>query len=188
MSHMRAIAKGEMNPDQGLHDIQRMVREDIITMKQNGIQMRKEMGIMENAASADRYKGTFNGEKISFKKSWSGHDFTDAECEKLCNGETIQIEAVSKKTGKTFTCQGKLEKQTYNGKEFYGFKADFGAGTGVPDEWCKHKFTDDEKSLLKSGMTVEADDFVSSKGKQFSAKVHYGRNDKGYMGIIPEFG
>ena len=41
--------------------------------------------------------------------------------------------------------------------------------------------------MLEAGLSVECDDFVSKKGSKFSAKVHYGKNDKGYMGIIPEF-
>lgn len=188
LSQMRSIAKGEMDPAQGLRDIQQMVRDDIETMKKNGITMRKEMNIMSTTAAAERYKGVFNGEDVSFKRTWSGHDFTDEECEKLCNGETIEIEAVSQKNGKTFKCKGKLEKQEFKGKEFYGFKADFSSGGGVPDEWCKHKFTADEKAMLESGMSVECTDFVSSKGKKFSAKVRYGKNDRGFMGIIPEFG
>lgn len=59
--------------------------------------------------------------------------------------------------------------------------------TGVPDEWCQHKFTADEKALLETGMEVVADDFVSKKGNKFKARVRYGKNDKGYMGIIAEF-
>lgn len=74
------------------------------------------------AQDTERYKGTWNGEEVNFKKEWSGHKFTDEECEKLCNGEEIEIEAVSSKTGKSFKCKGKLERQTFNGKEFVGFK------------------------------------------------------------------
>lgn len=188
MSQMRAIAKGEMNPEECLRDVQRMVREDIEIMQKNGVQMRKELNIMAGTQAADRYEGTWNGQDVKFKRTWSGHDFTDAECEALCRGETIEIEAVSSKTGKPFKCKGKLENQSFNGRDFVGFKADFGSSNGVPDEWCKHKFTADEKQLLESGMSVECDDFVSKAGKKFSAKVRYGKNDKGYMGIIPEFG
>lgn len=194
-SEMRDIAEGKKDPEACLRDIQRMIREDIITMSENGKTMRKELGIMTTTGTdVERYEGTWNGKSVKFKRTWSGHDFTDEECEALCDGKEIEIEAVSAKTGKTFRCKGKLEEQTYNGNKFVGFKntgfvnaSGGGGGQGIPDEWCQHKFTDDEKALLGTGMSVECDDFVSKKGSTFKAKVRYGKNDKGYMGIIPEF-
>jgi DNA topoisomerase-3 len=163
-------------------------------MSENGKVMRKELNIMATAGNdVERYEGTWNGKTVKFKRSWSGHDFTDEECEKLCNGEEIEIEAVSAKSGKTFRCTGKLSNLTYKGKSYVGFEntgfvnASGGKSGGIPDEWCQHKFTDDEKALLETGMCVECDDFVSKKGSKFSAKVHWGKNDKGYMSIIPEF-
>lgn len=192
MADMREIAAGTKDPEACLHDIQRMVKEDIITMQKNGEIMRKELKVMSGSTDVERYEGTWNGQTVKFKKEWSGHKFTDDECAKLCNGEEIEIEAVSAKTGKSFKCKGKLEEQEYNGRTFVGFKStgfvnSAGQAGGVPDEWCKHKFTDDEKSLLESGMSVQCDDFVSKAGKTFSAKIHYGKNDKGFMSIIPEF-
>lgn len=191
---MRDIAEGKMDPEAGLHDIQRMIKEDIIKMSENGKVMRKELNIMATAGNdVERYEGTWNGKAVKFKRSWSGHDFTDEECEKLCNGEEIEIEAVSSKTGKTFRCTGKLSNLTFKGKSYVGFEntgfvnASGGKSGSIPDEWCQHKFTDDEKALLETGMCVECDDFVSKKGSTFKAKVHWGKNDKGYMGIIPEF-
>lgn len=192
MADMREIAAGTKDPEACLHDIQRMVKEDIITMQKNGEIMRKELKVMSGSTDVERYEGTWNGQTVKFKKEWSGHKFTDDECARLCNGEEIEIEAVSAKTGKSFKCKGKLEEQEYNGRTFVGFKStgfvnSAGQAGGVPDEWCKHKFTDDEKSLLESGMSVQCDDFVSKAGKTFSAKIHYGKNDKGFMSIIPEF-
>lgn len=190
LADMRDVAAGKKNPDVCLRDMQRMVKEDMITMKKNGEIMRKELKIM---ADAERYEGVWNGQTVRFKREWSGHTFTDDECERLCNGEEIEIEAVSAKSGNTFKCTGKLEEQEYNGNKYVGFKNtgfvnSAGKKDGVPDEWCGHKFTDDEKSLLETGVSVQCDDFVSKKsGKKFSAKVRYGKNDKGYMAIIPEF-
>lgn len=139
----------------------------------------------------ERYEGTWNGQSVKFKRVWSGHTFTDEECEKLCAGEEIEIEAVSAKTGKSFRCRGILAEQEFKGKTYVGFQSqgfvNSAKSSGVPDEWCQHKFTDDEKSMLEAGLSVACDDFVSKKGSKFSAKVHYGKNDKGYMGIIPEF-
>lgn len=193
---MKDIANGKKNPESCLADIQRMIREDIIIMKQNGEAMRKELNIMSSSNNdVERYEGTWNGQSVKFKRVWSGHTFTDDECEKLCNGEEIEIEAVSAKTGKSFKCRGVLAEQEFKGKTYVGFQSlgfvnssgSNNNGGGIPDEWCQHKFTDDEKSMLEAGLSVACDDFVSKKGSKFSAKVHYGKNDRGYMGIIPEF-
>lgn len=195
MAEMREIAEGKKDPDICLRNIQQLVKEDIETMKKNGEAMRKELGIMAASGQSDveRYEGTFNGKSVKFKREWSGHKFTDDECERLCNGEEIEIEAVSSKSGKPFKCTGVLAEQDYNGKKYFGFKStgfvnSAGKSNGVPDEWCGHKFTDAEKTILESGLSVEANDFVSKKsGKTFSCKVHYGKNDNGFMSIIPEF-
>ncbi|MBO5435621.1 DUF3945 domain-containing protein [bacterium] len=192
MAEMRDIAAGKKNPEECLKSIQQMVIEDIETMKKNGEAMRKELGIVATNTAVDRYEGTWNGKTVKFKREWSGHKFTDDECKRLCNGEEIEIEAISAKNNKPFKCKGKLENQEFNGVKYVGFKNtgfvnSSGKTDGVPDEWCSHKFTADEKAILETGMPVECDDFVSKKGNKFKAKVRYGKNDKGYMGIIADF-
>lgn len=72
-------------------------------------------------------KGTFKGQEVSFKGSWSDHVFTQDEVDKLFAGETISI-SFTKKDGGQGTASGKLEWQTYQGRKFLGFKADFGSG------------------------------------------------------------
>lgn len=76
--------------------------------------------------SDDYHTGVFEptGEKVSFKKQWSTHTFSDKERDKLLAGDQIKFKAKSKK-GSTYEAKGTLEKQTYKGKEFWGFKADF---------------------------------------------------------------
>lgn len=71
----------------------------------------------------EKYEGEFNGETIKFNRVWAGHRFTEDECQLLLDGEVINIEATNK-NGDSFTVDGKLELQSYNGKDFYGFKAD----------------------------------------------------------------
>lgn len=192
---MRDVAAGKVSAEACLHEMQALVSDDIKTMLANSETMRKELNVMPNGTSApaaERYKGTWKGVDVNFKRDWSGHHFTDDECERLCAGEEIEIEAVSSKTGKTFRCKGLLEEQEYNGKKYIGFKNTgfvnaAGQKDGVPDEWCKHVFTPDERDALEAGLSIECSDFVSKKGNKFSAKVRYGRNERGYMGIIAEF-
>ena len=74
---------------------------------------------------SDRVSGLYKGKKqISFKRIWSGHEFTDEEVKKLLAGEEISFSATSK-AGKEYTATGSLKQQTYNGTKFWGFKADF---------------------------------------------------------------
>lgn len=73
-------------------------------------------------------RGTFKGQSVTFKGSWSDHVFTEDEVAKLLAGETISITYTSKKDGNPATANGKLEWQLYQGRKFLGFKADFGGG------------------------------------------------------------
>ena len=69
-------------------------------------------------------RGTFKGETVTIKGSWSDHTFTDDELKRLFAGETIAIN-YTQKSGKEDNANGKLEWQTYQGKRFLGFKAQF---------------------------------------------------------------
>lgn len=189
MSDMKAISQGKANPEECLHNIQQMVREDIETMKTNSVKMRKELGVMDKS-DKKKVSGTWNGKQVTFTAEWGGHEFTDDEIKQLLDGYEIEVNGLVSKSGKTYGVTGKLTEQTYNGHKFVGFERTGFANSrpeGVPDEWCQHKFTDDEKALLEQGKSIEIDGCVSKKGNVFSCKVHYGENDKGYKAIIPEF-
>lgn len=69
-------------------------------------------------------RGTFKGEAVTIKGSWSNHTFTDDELKRLFAGETIAIN-YTQKSGKEDNANGKLEWQTYQGKRFLGFKPQF---------------------------------------------------------------
>ena len=72
------------------------------------------------SGSADRYSGTWNGRQVRFKRQWGTHRFTDAECKKLCKGETITFRY--KGTSSSFKVTGALAEQEYNGHTYVGFK------------------------------------------------------------------
>lgn len=197
---MREISEGKKEPSECLKHIQHLVTDDIITMTKNGEQMRKDLGIMAKSnETVEKYSGTWNGQSIKFKREWSGHRFTDDECEQLCNGDEITIEATSSKTGKTFKCTGRLEEQEYNGHSYVGFKSTGfvnddkggqqkdGGKPNIPEVWCQHEFTSDEMAMLESGLPVFCENFVSKKGNRFKAKVRYGKKEDGRMGMIMEF-
>lgn len=73
-------------------------------------------------------RGIFKGNMVTFKGSFSDHVFTQDEVNRLLAGETITIQYTSKKDGKPVPVTGKLAYQTYQGRKFLGFKADFGNG------------------------------------------------------------
>lgn len=70
----------------------------------------------------DRVRGVFEpkGKEISFKRNWSGHEFTDEEIQKLFVGESIVI-SYRKKNGSTATAEGRLAERTYKGHKYWGF-------------------------------------------------------------------
>lgn len=190
MSDMRDIASGKLKPDVCLHKMQQLVIEDIDTMKKNGIAMRKELNIM-GFAEKEKYTGVWSetGNEVSFNRSWSGHRFTDRECEALLAGETIEVLGLVSSKGNTYGVVGKLSEQSYNGHKFIGFeRLDFAESKTPPKSWSGHIFTGDEILMLEQGMAVELDDCVSKKsGRGFSCKVTWGKNSDGKMAIIPDF-
>lgn len=183
---MELIAKGQLDPDERLAEVAKFVLDDIEAMKANGEKMRQALGVtMQSGGSdAERFTGTWKGQEVSPKREWSGHRFTDQECEDLLAGKEITIEAVSAKTGRTFKCKGKLSNQTYNGKKFVGFERtefvnDGSAGNANgPDGWCKHTFTEKERTALLAGKTVKCKSFVGKSGKKFGAEVKWDAANK----------
>ena len=197
---MRGIAAGTTTGDAELAMVAEWVREDIVTMQANAASMRKDLGLSEVAQQKPKAEGIWavTGEPTKFNKEWSGHTFTDQEIADLLAGKEIHFSAVSAKSGATFEAKGKLADQIFeNGGKSYpyvGFKPDFspkkdGAGNDLPQaSWCKHVFTKAEIASLVAGQKIYIDDFVSGKGKTFSATVHFGE-ERGKPGkkIIPEF-
>lgn len=185
---MALIAKGQKDPDECLKEVAKFVLDDIEAMKANGAKMRQDLGVeMKGGADVERFEGTWNGKDVKPKRVWSGHRFTDEECEKLLAGEEITIECVSKKTGRPFKCKGRLADLTFNGRKYVGFdktafvddgKGPSGAG-GMYGSWSGHEFTDKEKKDLQAGKTITCKDFVSKKtGKKFGAKIKWNEAQK----------
>ena len=84
-----------------------------------------DSGNSSNKTVSDRANGIWRGKSISFKKVFSGHEFTDEEIDQLLKGKTITI-AATKKNGDPYTVSGKLANLSYNGRKYVGFKPDFG--------------------------------------------------------------
>lgn len=192
MSDMRDISLGKLNPNECLHKIQALVKEDINTMTTNGINMRKELGVMTSTTNKkEKYTGVWanTGKSVSFNREWGSHRFTDQECEDLLAGREIEVLGLVSSNGNTYGVVGKLSEQTYNGHKFIGFeRLGFAQSKTVPTQWREHKFTEDERMMLEQGLPVVLDDCISKKNnRKFSCKVTWGKRDDGSIGIIPDF-
>lgn len=120
----------------------------------------------------EKYTGEWNGNTVSFNREWSGHRFSDAECEALLNGAEIIIEAKSKKTGNLFSVCGKLGEGEYNGKRFISFQPDFEKKI-IPISFLSHVFSSKERKALEDGKQIKVDDLVSRSGNKFEAMITF---------------
>lgn len=190
MSDMKAISQGKVNPADGLHNIQQMVREDIVTMRKNSVLMRKDgIGMEKQEVIKKKATGMWNGKEISFTSEYCGYAFTNDEINRLLAGEEIEITGLKSSKGSTYGVKGKLANQEFKGHKFVGFQSSGflnGAG-GIPNSWCGHEFTAGEKTALKNGKSIELSGCISKKGSVFSCSVTYGKNDQGGNSIIPNF-
>lgn len=69
-------------------------------------------------------RGTWKGKEITIKGSFSDHVFTETELERLFDDKSIVI-SYTGKSGDTQQVDGKIEQQSYQGRPFFGFKANF---------------------------------------------------------------
>lgn len=201
MQEMREIAEGKLNPADCLHNVQDMIKYDMKIMLANRSKLKEQLGedVMKQAEAAngapkEKYAGVWSetGKQVSFTRQWSTHYFTDDECERLLAGEDIEITDLVSKAGKPYAIHGKLTNQSFKGHKFVGFEnlgfvSSGSSNKGVPDEWQEHRFTEDEKTMLEMGKEIYIEGCVSKKGSVYNCYVSYGKNDKGYMAIIPNF-
>lgn len=186
---MRLISEGKLEQSVCLHEMQDLVRDDIETMLANKQILAKEVpsAVIKKTERKEKVTGIWKGKEVSFTRMWGSHTFTDDECQKLLNGETIELDMVSK-DGNPYRISGKLSNLEYKGCKYVGFKR-LGfvndCGSNCPASWCGHKFTIDERSLLETGVAVFCQGFKSKKtGRSYDCKVRF---DKKTGKIIPEF-
>lgn len=67
----------------------------------------------------EKYSGQFNQQKIEFAKQWGRYTFSEDEAKRLLVGQELVIKYPGEKG--TRLMSGKLAKQRYKGREFYGF-------------------------------------------------------------------
>ena len=158
---------------------------------------------MSDQNDIQKVNGTWKGTPLSIKKVWGGHEFTADECAKLFNDEIIEFEATSK-SGSTYKCKGKLERQTYtddngNDHEFVGFMRITderftgtwnGKEVSVKRVWSGHRFTDEEVEKLLAGEEITFKARSKTKNVDYDAKGKLADQEyegKPFVGFIPNF-
>ncbi len=183
--NMAEVGEFSMTQDEVINSITPMMQHDMQVMKRNSLELPKGNDIAVYQKK-DKVTGVFAPEniEISFNRKWGSHEFTDSEIDTLLAGKTIEfdMESVGNTGNYTRHMVGKLAKQKYKGISYYGFKQ---ADKTLPDEFFKHKFTAEEKKLLKSGKSVVCDDLWSEKKQvPFAATLTFNKR----TGIKMSFG
>ena len=123
---LKSVGRGSMGVMDVLNanraEVTRIINSDANVVKDS----EKHGGSGEYVTKEKTEPGVFapTGETVSFNKTWGSHTFTEYEIAELLAGEEISFSMISKKTRKRMTITGRLSKQKYKGKEFWGFEMD----------------------------------------------------------------
>lgn len=154
----------------------------------NGENLRKLKGI--NKMNNDRLEGQWtdsdgNTIDVKIKNEWRGHTWTKQEADDLFNGKKVTVKLTSK-SGHPYEMLAYLAHQSFTNSEGKTVKGVWVTGdfapkkASIPDEFCGHKFTSDEKQKLENGETIHVSGLVSKKGSKFEANISWG--DKEWQG------
>lgn len=191
-AEMAAIKAGLLTIDKCLDEIEYFVKHDLKVMAENSVEMRKKLKVEVSDLADQKEKEVmqFEGRDWKVSREWGGHRFNDDEWARLKNGETIEVTAISSKTGNPYTILGRIEKQVFQGDkgpvEFYGFK---NLRKGAPNAWGGHTFTEDEKQRLEAGETIYVEKLKSARtGNFYSANLKLEDDGNGGKKVVPSFG
>lgn len=200
---MRKAGDFELSPDAVLKTATSIVTHDKEVFFRNAKKLEATVGAPSGDAKGfvkkEKVSGVYapTGETIQFNVEWSGHRFSDQEVKQLLAGESIEIEAVSKKTGKPFKAPGKLAQGEFKGRKFWGFQAafkgvdDYTIDTApIPASWSGYTFTDADKTKLRAGEKVTVKAVSKKTGNPYTADVTFEIvefNGNKRWGIKPHF-
>lgn len=117
---MDQVGKFEMQPARIISTSDITINHDLPIIIQNAENLLKEVGEPQTAKkfpAKTKVSGKLpTGEEVSFNAKWGTHKFTNIEIQKLLNNEIISFKY------KNAEISGTLQKQTFKGHEFWGFK------------------------------------------------------------------
>lgn len=197
---MKDAGDFKVKPNDILDTATNLVKHDKLVFYQNAEKLREKVGEPDgNTKIKPKAQGVHKptGETISFNKEWGGYTFSDAEVQALLNGDTIEIEPTSAKSGKKYKVSGKLDKGEYKGKKFWGFKADFKSADDYdihtapfPESWSGYKFTKEDEKKLRAGEKIKIKAISAKTKKPFEVEITFGigeyKGNKSWK-IIPHF-
>lgn len=111
-------------------------------------------------------EGTYRGQQIKFKNSFSDHKYTEDEIQKLLSGKAIYV-IFTNKDGKQSAARIKLIQYQ---NDYYKANPDFDV---PPVYWFGHEFTVEEIETLHMGQVLEQAQLISSKGNIYRADVRW---------------
>ena len=122
---------------------------------------------------------------VKIKDEWRGHTWTKEEANDLFAGKKVTVKLTSK-SGNPYEMLAYLAHQSFTNSEGKTIKGVWVTGdfaprkASVPNEFCGHTFTSDEKQKLENGETIHVSGLISKKGSKFEANISWG--DKEWQG------
>lgn len=174
---MRDIAAGKVSVEEKLHEMQKIVKDDITIISQNAKAMN-----LKPKESAKTIPGVWNGVNVAIRAKWVSHIWTEEEAKALFAGEEVCVYGLQGKDGKTYDVKGKLDYQTYKGQKYVGFAVTGylnddriqgvwnGKNILIKKEWGGHTWTQDELKQLFAGKEVSIEGLTSSNGNTYGVK------------------
>lgn len=118
---MDSVGEFKMTPQKVLLSADNTIKHDMPIIMDNGKRLLTKIGTpsgdLRVPEKKEKIQGLFKGEEISFNATWGDHRFTDGETKTLLEGKLIVFKYRNKEIS------GQLEKQSYKGHQFVGFKA-----------------------------------------------------------------
>lgn len=142
----------------------------------------------------------YEGKKVRFKENFKDHIFSDDEAAALLRGEDIVVDYTDK-NDKERKVAGKLEWQTYAGRTFLGFKADFSKKVELtPEQGAETQRDFSEKQALHHPVSEQTpeqmpEEPMLSEQEPSAEEMHnmfgdeedyYARLAKDMEGYVPE--
>lgn len=140
-----------------------------IPVYQNAVDMERmkshsEMSVYNDKAGKSRFKGDWymdgvvdrssKSQSVDVAKTYGNHEFTDAECKALLNGESVTIKDFQTKMSGVMDITGKLAEKLHkpSGKTFIGFER-----TDMDIQNARVK-GDSQSSKARSGLQIDMPD------------------------------
>ncbi len=138
------------------------------------------------------YEGLYKGNKVRFKRTFSGRVFSEDECERLCLGEVLLCEDLINVHHNRYSAEVHLSESTFARKDSGRVVNYLGINVKrfIKEELrCVYGriLSEDEIALLNQGQRLYVENCVNRQGKKFNCEVSYGPKADGSIGLQCHF-